>query len=75
MTLDDFHTAEDPEVIPDEWYWERIRNWRDTELTSTDWTQLPDTPVNIEVWAAYRQQLRDVTNYATPHDVVFPTRP
>jgi hypothetical protein len=76
MDLNDFRGPEDPEPIaPDEWLWERIRIWRDAELTATDWTQLPDTPVATEPWALYRQALRDITEFATPADVVFPVRP
>lgn len=75
VTLDDLRTVDDPEEIPDVWWWERIRIWRDTELTATDWTQLPDAPVATEPWALYRQALRDITEFATPADVVFPVRP
>lgn len=75
MTLDDFAFDEDPSVVPDEWWWARIRVWRDTELSLSDWTQLPDTPVDAGLWAAYRQALRDMTLAATPADVTFPDRP
>ncbi len=75
MILDDLRVPEDPESIPDGWWWERIRIWRDSELTASDWTQLPDTRVAVEPWAQYRQALRDMTDAATPAVVVFPTRP
>jgi hypothetical protein len=26
--------------------WEQIRLWRNAELSQTDWTQLPDSPVD-----------------------------
>lgn len=38
----------------------RIRKWRDSELVATDWTQIPDVPVDKEIWATYRQELRDL---------------
>jgi len=38
------------------------REYRNQLLTASDWTQLPDAPVNREAWAAYRQALRDLTN-------------
>lgn len=36
---------------------------RDLLLKESDWTQLPDAPVDREAWAAYRQALRDLTNH------------
>jgi hypothetical protein len=40
--------------------WEQIKLWRNAELFATDWTQLPDTPVDKTAWATYRQALRDL---------------
>ena len=40
--------------------WEQIKLWRNAELARTDWTQLPDAPVDKEAWAEYRQALRDL---------------
>jgi len=39
------------------------RDYRNQLLTASDWTQLPDAPVDREAWAAYRQALRDLTNH------------
>jgi len=39
------------------------REYRNQLLTASDWTQLPDAPVNREAWAAYRQALRDLTDH------------
>lgn len=39
------------------------REYRNQLLTASDWTQLPDAPVDREAWAAYRQALRDLTNH------------
>lgn len=75
VDIADFRTAEDPEIIPEGWLWERITIWRDGELSASDWTQLPDTPVDAGVWAAYRQALRDITGAPSPQDVIFPTPP
>lgn len=33
---------------------------RDALLAGSDWTQLPDAPVDKEAWAQYRQALRDL---------------
>jgi hypothetical protein len=42
---------------------EALKAERNTRLTATDWTQLPDVPQNVKnVWATYRQELRDLTN-------------
>ena len=30
-------------------------------LQDSDWTQLPDVPVDKPAWATYRQALRDIT--------------
>lgn len=40
----------------------RIRGRRNRLLIESDWTQLPDAPVNQQAWAEYRQALRDITN-------------
>jgi hypothetical protein len=44
----------------DEQKWDQIKNWRNVELALTDWTQLPDSPVDKGLWANYRQLLRDL---------------
>ena len=39
------------------------RKQRDELLAASDWTQLPDVPLETKsVWATYRQQLRDITD-------------
>ena len=53
-----------------------VRQQRNQLLSACDWTQLPDAPVPPAPWAAYRQQLRDVTGQAGfPWDVVWPEAP
>jgi hypothetical protein len=37
----------------------RMRLQRDRLLVESDWTQLPDAPVDRGAWATYRQALRD----------------
>jgi hypothetical protein len=62
--------------IPDEWYFERLRLWRDTELRASDWTQLPDAVCDKTAWATYREALRDLPTQSTdPSKLVFPTKP
>lgn len=56
--------------------WDQIRIWRNAELSMTDWTQLPDSPVDKEKWSQYRQELRDITlQNEKAEKVKFPNRP
>ena len=44
---------------------EALRRQRNIKLAMSDWTQLPDSPLNEEQkaeWAEYRQALRDIPN-------------
>lgn len=57
-------------------YAEQARSYRTVLLTSSDWTQVADAPVDQAAWATYRQALRDVPQQAGfPTDVVWPTPP
>lgn len=52
------------------------RKTRDNLLASTDWTQLPDAPVDTVAWATYRQELRDVPSQeGFPDNIIWPERP
>ena len=56
--------------------WEQLRIWRNLELTKTDWTQLPDSPVEKDAWAQYRQALRDLpTQTDIADEVELPVKP
>jgi len=55
--------------------WNVIRAERNKLLVESDWTQLPDAPVNAAAWATYRQALRDVTTQANPFAIVWPESP
>lgn len=53
-----------------------VRAERNHRLAACDWTQLPDAPVDATAWAAYRQELRDVTGQARfPWAVIWPVAP
>ena len=53
-----------------------VRQQRNELLSACDWTQLPDAPVDRTAWAAYRQQLRDITAQdGFPWDVQWPVAP
>jgi hypothetical protein len=55
--------------------WAAIRAERNKLLVASDWTQLPDAPVDAVAWATYRQTLRDVTAQADPFAIVWPESP
>ena len=56
--------------------WPVVRAERDKRLAACDWTQLPDVPLATkEVWAVYRQALRDITLQSDPFNLVWPTPP
>lgn len=66
-------TKEQEEASKD--YWEVLRNIRNTLLSDSDWTQLPDSPLSIEKqqeWQDYRQALRDLPdNIEDPKPLVL----
>jgi hypothetical protein len=52
---------------------EQMRHQRDELLLNSDWSQLPDSPVDKAAWATYRQALRDVTlQPGFPYDISWP---
>lgn len=54
------------------------RGTRNDLLSASDWTQLPDAPVDSSAWAAYRQSLRDITeheNFPLLNDSDWPVAP
>lgn len=55
--------------------WDSVRAERNKKLADCDWTQLPDVSVDTASWAAYRQELRDVTNQTDPFAIVWPVEP
>ncbi|EAZ2875443.1 hypothetical protein B5W74_21990 [Salmonella enterica] len=59
--------------------WADIRKKRDSLMFETDWTQMPDAPLNDAKKAeftAYRQALRDIPQtYSDPDAVVWPEKP
>lgn len=72
----DLKSPYDPETVPTDYWSERMRIIRDRLLVESDWTQLPDAPVDRPAWAKYRQALRDFPAKWTPAPTVtFPEAP
>ena len=62
--------------ISNELKWECVRGFRNRLLSESDWTQLSDSPLEKNLWANYRTELRNIPqNFATPEDVIWPSRP
>lgn len=62
--------------------WQGARIERNTLLTESDWTQMPDSPLSSSKkteWAIYRQSLRDLpSTYSSAEsasEVIFPITP
>jgi hypothetical protein len=54
----------------------QARAQRNSLLAASDWTQIPDAPVNAQAWATYRQELRDIPQQAGfPVNINWPTAP
>lgn len=56
-----------------------VRTERDNLLAQSDWTQVSDSPLSTaekEAWAAYRQDLRDISDQPNfPYQITWPTAP
>jgi hypothetical protein len=53
-----------------------VRERRNELLIASDWTQVPDVPVDKVAWAAYRQALRDIpAQPGFPLNVSWPEQP
>jgi hypothetical protein len=62
--------------VSDEVFLNRLRHWRNKELTRTDWTQIEDAPVDKAAWATYRQALRDLpASNVDPRQIELPAQP
>jgi hypothetical protein len=56
--------------------WSLLRMTRDSYLAASDWTQVPDAPVDQAAWAEYRQALRDLpANTTDPRNPDWPALP
>jgi len=64
------------EQLPQDKAAANVRGYRDNLLSSSDWTQVADAPVDRAAWATYRQALRDITTQSGfPWAVDWPVAP
>jgi len=62
--------------LPEEQASANIRAERNRCLINSDWTQLPDSPVDSALWLTYRQSLRDITQQTGfPWNINWPIKP
>lgn len=53
-----------------------VREQRNKLLANTDWTQLPDSPIDGSIWITYRQELRDIPSQpGFPWEINWPNSP
>ena len=56
-----------------------VRSMRDALLNLSDWTQMPDSPLDSAAktsWATYRTALRDISTQSNfPTNITWPTQP
>ena len=56
-----------------------VRSMRDAFLNLSDWTQMPDSPLDSAAktsWATYRTALRDISTQSNfPTNITWPTQP
>ena len=73
----DFQEAKPtPTALTEEQLTEQVRAERNELLTTSDWTQVDDSPVDKSAWVTYRQLLRDVPSQAGfPTNITWPTKP
>jgi hypothetical protein len=72
----EFKPAPPPPAPTDDELATEARLKRNDLLMASDWTQMPDAPVNQAAWATYRQDLRDLPQQpGFPNAVVWPDQP
>lgn len=68
-----------PEEIKSNISMKSLRERRNQLLSETDWTRMDDNGLDEddrEIWAIYRQELRDITEqYSSLDDVIWPVSP
>lgn len=73
-----FFNYKNKEWVFDENYADQsAKQKRNLLLGESDWTQLPDVPIQTQIkWKQYRQELRDLTSQTKyPFNIVWPVKP
>ena len=66
----------EPEPDPEPDLALQVRMRRNELLSSSDWTQVADAPVDQAAWASYRSLLRGIPEQAGfPDNITWPTEP
>ncbi|EOC5808278.1 tail fiber assembly protein [Cronobacter turicensis] len=53
-----------------------VRAERDALIAASDWRMMPDAPGDKDVWKAYRDKLRAITDQkGFPFEVIWPIQP
>jgi hypothetical protein len=63
--------------VDEEELWNKLRIERNRRLSACDFTQFPDSPYNTELWAEYRELLRNLpsTIEDITQPVIWPQKP
>lgn len=62
--------------FPNEAYLNKLRSERTLLLAASDWTQVPDAPVDRLAWAEYREELRNLPeNTEDLRNINWPIQP
>jgi len=65
----------EPETLSSNFFWNVLRNKRQSLLQETDWMANSDVTMS-DAWKTYRQQLRDLpANTSDPTNPTYPTKP
>ena len=72
----DFAAQQWVDARSDDLLFAELRAERNRRLAASDWTQVPDAPVDQAAWALYRQALRDLPSTTTdPRNPDWPKPP
>ena len=63
--LDLVSPDENANEVPDQYFFDRLRIWRDRELAQSDWTQLADSTANKTAYATYALMIADKIDMAS----------
>lgn len=76
ISIHEFNRIKTKETVKEP-TWEDVKKIRNGLLAESDWTDLPNSPINNKpAWLRYRQALRDITkNFSKPTEINWPVKP